>query len=187
MLKILFKALVLFLIVLSVYLIIHPQACSNLLAGREAWPVEGEAAEWRHPMAEPQQNVTDKNKDDWQMRDELFLQDSSKENESAQDGTQQTSQPTAVQPQPSYSQEDVDYAIASRYVELEREYARKKPVGKDTATELSYIVMDDFGLTPSEWESFLQRATAADLFEKARRDLPAETAAAPAATPQAAN
>ena len=170
MLKILLKALVLFLIVLSVYLIIHPQACSNLLAGREAWPVEGEAAEWRHPMAEPQ-NVTDKNKDDWQNRDELFVQEKS-EDQNAQKPAETT------EPQPSYSQEDVDYAVASRYVELEREYAHKQPIGKDTAAELSYIVMDDFGMTPAEWESFLQRATAADLFEKARRDLPPETAPA---------
>lgn len=72
----------------------------------------------------------------------------------------------------TYTQEDIDYAIASRYVELEREYSKNKPVGKDTAKEISYIVMDDFELTPKEWESFLSRATASDLFNKVRAEQP---------------
>ena len=69
------------------------------------------------------------------------------------------------------SQEDIDYAIASRYVELENEYAREKKTGKDTAKEISYIVMDDFELTPQEWEEFLERATASNLFNEIRTEM----------------
>ena len=77
----------------------------------------------------------------------------------------------------SYSQDDIDYAIASRYVELENEYAKNNMLGKDTAQEISYIVMDDFELTQQEWESFLQRATESNLFDKIRSEqLPADTA-----------
>ena len=72
-----------------------------------------------------------------------------------------------------YSQEDIDYAIASRYVELENEYAQAKKTTKDTAKEISYQVMDDFELTPEEWEDFLQRATKSNLFDKVRRDVAA--------------
>jgi len=43
--------------------------------------------------------------------------------------------------------------------------------GKDIAKELSYTVMDDFELTQQEWEAFLARATASNLFEKVRTDL----------------
>ncbi len=78
---------------------------------------------------------------------------------------------------PVYTQEDIDYAIASRYVELENEYAKNNALGKDTAKEISYIVMDDFELTQQEWESFLQRATASNLFNKIRSEqLPFSTA-----------
>lgn len=33
--------------------------------------------------------------------------------------------------------------------------------------------MDDFELTPEEWEDFLQRATKSNLFDKVRRDVAA--------------
>lgn len=71
---------------------------------------------------------------------------------------------------PTYSQEDMDYAVASRYVELENEYAKDKKIGKDTAKEISYKVMDDFELTPQDWEAFLQRATETNLFNKIRTE-----------------
>lgn len=70
----------------------------------------------------------------------------------------------------SYTQADFDYAIASRYVELEREYAKDNALGKDAAREISFIVMDDFELTPKEWESFLSRATAGNLFNRIRSE-----------------
>ncbi len=170
MLKILLKAIVLFLIVLSVYLIVHPQACSNMLAGRETvLPVEGEAAEWRHPMAEPGRSITDPSEQSVLDRDELFTPVKSEDTAAVQD----PAQPTDIHQK--YSQDEIDYAIASHYVELEREYARTKTIGKDTATELSHKVMEDFHLSSAEWEAFLARATATGLFEKARRDLPPET------------
>ena len=84
----------------------------------------------------------------------------------------QNQQPATTAPAPSekpYTQADIDYAIASRYVELENEYLAKKKDIKNAAKEISYIVMDDFELTPSEWEAFLQRATVDNLFEKVRQ------------------
>lgn len=168
--KILLKALILFLIVLSVYFIVHPQACSNMLAGRQTTvPSEGADATWTNPMAEPQPNITDKAKEDWQVREELFTsqEDSKKQGDSAE---------TLKAIQPNYSQEDMDYAVASRYVELERDLAKTHPLGKDSSSELSYAVMEEFGMKPAEWNSFLTRATASNLFEKARQDLPLDTA-----------
>ena len=82
--------------------------------------------------------------------------------------------PAQEQTAPSYSQDDVDYAIASRYVELENEYAKLNKTGKDVAKEISYKVMDDFELSQKEWEAFLERATANNLFNKVRTEQAAE-------------
>ena len=178
MLKILVKAAVLFLIVVNVYLIVNPHACSNMLAGRErVEPAAGTQAQWRHPMQESGQTI--------------------------EPGAQQTApaeksleKPQAQVVQPSYSQEDIDYAIANRYVELEYDYARGEEVSKELAHKISSQVMEDFEMTPEEWNSFLTRATAAGLFEKVRLEQaakaltpkissaqnPTEDTAAPAAT-----
>lgn len=71
----------------------------------------------------------------------------------------------------TYSQDDIDYAVASRYVELENEYLKKDKLTKNAAKEIAYVVMDDFELTQQEWEDFLQRATEKNLFEKVRNDV----------------
>lgn len=165
MLKILLKALVLFLIVLSVYLIVNPQACSNMWAGRVRTDLyEDGVIEWRHPMAEPEDKLAPSPANHPVISTELF-----------EDRTEPAAQPTQTPAQvnPSASQADIDYAIASRYVELEREYANEgRAMGKDTAREISFIVMDDFEMSPAEWESFLSRATATGLFDKVRQELP---------------
>ena len=163
MLKILFKAAVLFLIVISVYLIVNPHACSNMLAGRvRTLPEDGEEVQWRHPMEEPGRTMITPSSSTISS-DELL-------DEHAEET------PDTPKAQPIYSQEDIDYAIASRYVELERERAGGQDIGKDMSRELSYIVMQDFEMTPQEWDAFLARATASGLFEKVRQAQ--ETAAA---------
>lgn len=168
MLKILLKAALLFLIVLTIYLFLNPMACSNMLAGRVRtdWD-DGTAVEWRHPMAEPEDTLS-RPKTSPKQEDELF--------EQQQEPASKPEQSVASQ-QPS-SQADIDYAIASRYIELEREYVQEgRPVGKDTAREISYIVMDEFEMSPTEWENFLSRATASGLFDKVRQEMP-ETSSA---------
>ncbi len=169
MAKILLKAAVLFFIVLSIYLIVHPSACSNMIAGRERGVPVGVVIGTQHPMSEPAETVSS-----------FTL-----EEDAAPAPAQQAVQGTDGAPaptQPTYSQQDIDYAIASRYVELEREYARTHTLGKDSSREISFIVMDDFEMSPTEWEDFLSRATAADLFNKVRLEMPAQE---PAAEPPA--
>lgn len=163
MLKILIKAAILVFIILSIYFIVNPSACSNLMLGRVTNSMETE------PL------VTDPSGD----HSEMFTPsgDQPLTTDGAQPGvvdTNSLSEPVDV---PNYSQEDIDYAIASRYVELENEYAKNNLLGKDTAQEISYIVMDDFEMTPQEWEEFLQRATQSNLFDKVRSEqLPAAPA-----------
>ncbi len=182
MLKIFLKAAVLVFIILSIYFIVNPSACSNLMAGRVVNAPRSEHPQI-HPSMPPAQNellvpvgdqaplpsaqdaapnasevsgVTDTNS--LQAAPEISVPEEQAADEAA-----------PVQ----YSQEDIDYAIASRYVELEREYAKdNKPLGKEASREISYIVMDDFELSPQEWESFLTRATAANLFNKVREEMP---------------
>ena len=86
------------------------------------------------------------------------------------DTRSQTEMNPSAQPT-TYSQEDIDYAIASRYVELEQEYAKQNKTGKNVAKEISYMVMDDFEMTQQEWEAFLERATASNLFNKVRTEM----------------
>lgn len=164
MLKILFKAFVLLLIVVSVYLIVNPQACSNMLAGRErVVPANGEEVHWRHPMAEPGQDLAAPAPKTTPADEMLTDEEAAQPSVRAKDKEVTPAQKT-------YSQQDIDYAIASRYVELEREYTGDKQDGKAVLQNLSTIVMKDFELTPEEWNAFLARATASDLFEKVRQD-----------------
>ena len=55
-------------------------------------------------------------------------------------------------------------------MELENEYAKQNKDTQAAAKDISYVVMDDFEMTPSEWDAFLQRATASNLFEKVRQE-----------------
>ena len=174
MVKILLKTAILLFIIFSIYFIVNPSACSNFLAGRITNTDE----------TEPTQTVP------YGQHGEMFAPTGDGPLTKEQQPAPATTKPTEVkgivdtntlteqaasQPQPvsQYSQADIDYAVASRYVELENEYARNKKVGKDTAKEISYIVMDDFELTQQEWESFLERATATNLFNKVRAEMSA--------------
>ena len=183
MLKILIKAAILVFIILSVYFIVNPSACSNLMLGRVVNSTDKEPV-----ITEPARN-----------HGELFVPagdrtphaaDANKE-ESAQENPQQTQGQTdgdtpviidtntltaqeSGEQIPSYSQEDIDYAIASRYVELENEYAKKNKINKDSAKEISYQVMVDFELTPQLWIWCPQRATQTNLFNQIRAEMVTE-------------
>lgn len=192
MIKILVKAAILVCIILSIYFIVNPSACSNLINGRVVNSMD------TVPTFAPK----DKNRNELltPAGDKALQEDSSATQEPAS-VTQPAAEPaeeTGQQPVPvvtdtnssladkqaaqtaaqvasqTYTQADVDYAIASRYVELEKEYLDKKKDTKNAAKEISYIVMDDFELTPAEWEAFLQRATVDNLFEKVRQQQAAQ-------------
>lgn len=174
MLKIFGKAAVLVFIILSIYFIVNPSACSNMLAGRVVNTPRNE-----HPQIHPSMPPA---------RGEVLPPAGDKpaaagKTAPAAKVTDTHSLPPEsftipVEPEPAapapaaYTQDDIDYAVASRYVELEREYIKEnKPLGKDASREISYIVMDDFEMSPQEWESFLTRATASNLFNKVREEM----------------
>lgn len=158
MLKILLKAAILVFIILSIYFIVNPAACSNLMLGRVTNSADTNPAlqDERAPHGEMFVPAGDQP-----------LKTDSASSESVSD-VNTLNEPVTP---PAYSQEDIDYAVASRYVELENEYARENKKGKDIAKEISYIVMDDFEFTQQEWEDFLQRATQTNLFNKVRGDM----------------
>ncbi len=193
MLKIFLKSAILVCIILSIYFIVNPSACSNLLAGRVVNTPREENPQI-NPSMPPAQNevlvpVGDQNAQDIPSAQEVITapqqeetpQDAApavqaQEEEAAISTPQEAEakqQQTPAEEQSPYSQEDIDYAVASRYVELEREYIKEnKNLGKDASREISYIVMDDFEMSPEEWEAFLTRATAANLFNKVREEMP---------------
>ena len=173
MLKILIKTAILVFIVFSVYFIVNPSACSNLMLGRvvnstDKEPVveapSGDHSELFVPAGD---RGTD--------QPATYSDASNQTDATAPDQTAVATDTRSSQPEEirnsSYSQEDIDYAIASRYVELENEYIQKNKINKDSAKEISYQVMDDFELTPQEWESFLQRATQTNLFNQIRAEM----------------
>ena len=165
MIKIFLKAAILVFIILSIYFIVNPSACSNLMMGRVT----------NSPDTEPQIALPASTADHSEMfipsGDKPLRQSASQEQKV--EGITDTNSLATDNAGVDYSQEDIDYAIASRYVELENEYAQAKKTTKNTAKEISYQVMDDFELTPEEWEDFLQRATKSNLFDKVRRDVAA--------------
>lgn len=171
MIRILIKAFILVCIILSIYFIVNPSACSNLINGRVV-NTTSESFKQQEPTVE-------KNELLGPAGDKTDEQNTQKEpsagDETAAQGN--TAETTAADATGGYTQEEIDRAIAGRYVELEREYAQKGMDEKDMAKEISYTVMDDFELTPSEWEAFLQRATASNLFEEVRQQYAQQAAA----------
>lgn len=178
MLKILVKAAVLVFIILSIYFIVNPSACSNFLMGRVtnvtdnqiAQPVDADDHGEMFTPSGDKPLRTEPNATDEQTPTEETAQEQNVSGITDTNTLTEEEQKTPVEPS-AYSQDEIDYAIASRYVELENEYAKLGKTGKDIAKELSYTVMDDFELTQQEWEAFLARATASNLFEKVRTDL----------------
>ena len=158
MIKILIKALLLVFIILSIYFIVNPSACSNLIAGRVVNPTEDE-------LTYPADN-SKKSEVLVPQGDSALHEDTAQEAGIYDTNTMQENR----NPQNQISQEETDYAIANRYVELEREYIEKGKDPKESAKDIAYTVMDDFEMTPKEWDAFLQRATEANLFEKIREE-----------------
>ncbi len=192
MIKILIKALILICIILSIYFIVNPSACSNLMSGKVVNSME--SVPTFIPKDQDHSELLTPAGDQPVKAEEKPAKTTPAEEQPAQDAAPVQEQPAPAEGQPAtpaitdtnsvqeaektaqaaekaaYTQEQADYAIASRYVELENEYIAKKKDTKNAAKEISYIVMDDFELTPSEWEAFLQRATAENLFEKVRAE-----------------
>jgi len=199
MIKILVKAAILVCIILSIYFIVNPSACSNLMSGRvvnsmeelptfvpqdkphsELLTPQGDKTLEQQPLS-PVSTEVSATQQTPQVQEEPapVVQETPAAQETAPAVTDtnssledQAAAQTAVQlssAEKTFTQADIDYAIASRYVELENEYKAKNKETKNTAKEISYIVMDDFELTPAEWEAFLQRATVDNLFEKVRQ------------------
>ena len=151
MLKILLKAAVLVFIILSVYFIVHPSACSNLMLGRVTNPADNQPAvqepagthgnlftpaadrplEGYTPAQKTGEEENELLQGDLPLLDEPAGQEPAAVNSSAEQ-TAQTAAP--------YSQEDIDYAIARRYVELEQEYARLNKIGKDTEKYIHSLI-----------------------------------------------
>lgn len=190
MLKIFLKSAILVFIILSIYFIVNPSACSNLLAGRVVNTPREDTLQINNPSMPPAQNemlipVGDQNAQDIPSAQEVIeapqqsqAQEPAPEETAVAISTPQEAQekqenaPAEEETSP-YTQEDIDYAVASRYVELEREYLKEnKTLGKEASREISYIVMDDFEMSPEEWESFLTRATSSGLFNKVREEMP---------------
>lgn len=193
MLKIILKSIILICIILSIYFIVNPSACSNLLNGRavnsrEEMPVltpDDKHDELFTPTGDQPLRPADKpakiTPADGQMPQPQTVVGSQQE-QSVSGQTEPAIQDTPVagildtnslQSQAAQlkqrSQAEKDYAIANRYVELEKQYLDQHKDSKNVAKDIAYIVMDDFELTPTEWEAFLQRATAANLFEQVRQ------------------
>lgn len=193
MIKILIKALILICIILSIYFIVNPSACSNLMSGKVVnsmekvptfVPKDQDHSELLTPAGDQPVKADEKPAKTTPAEEQSAAQEPAPQPAPADEtaapavtdtNSVQEAQQVAQEPQKAaYTQEQADYAIAKRYVELENEYMSKKKDTKNAAKEISYIVMDDFELTPSEWEAFLQRATASNLFEKVRAEQTAQ-------------
>lgn len=189
MLKIIIKSIILVCIILSVYFIVNPAACSNFINGRavnvrEDLPVLVPEDDSRQelltsPGDQPLRTIEKPAKittDHTQPQTVTGAQTQPAQTQQAtpaQSVAGVTDTNSLATPAPAVTAErpqaEVDYAIARRYVELENQYLAQHKDAKQAAKDISYIVMDDFELTPAEWEAFLQRATANNLFEVVRQ------------------
>ena len=180
MIKILIKALILICIILSIYFIVNPSACSNLMSGKVVnsmekvptfVPKDQDHSELLTPAGDQPAKAEEKPAKTTPAEEQPANTDETAAPAVTDTHSVQEAQQVAKDAEQSaYTQAQADYAIAARYVELENEYMAQKKDTKNAAKEISYIVMDDFELTPSEWEAFLQRATAENLFDKVRAE-----------------
>ncbi len=190
MIKILLKAFILICIILSIYFIVNPSACSNLMSGKVVnsmekvptfVPKDQDHSELLTPAGDQPAKADEKPAKTTPAETQPAPEAAPAEQPANTDKTaapaiadtnsvQEAQQVAKDAEQSAYTQAQADYAIAARYVELENEYIAKKKDTKNAAKEISYIVMDDFEMTPSEWEAFLQRATAENLFDKVRAE-----------------
>jgi len=180
MLKILLKTAILVFIILSVYIIVNPSACTNLMNGRVVNSTEKEVVlgEEGKEVDAHQELFTPVGDNGQVIKPEAT---SRPEPPASADGivtpdvkAEVLTPAVSQQPAPTaskYSQADMDMACAIRYVELENEYAKENKLTQDAAKEISYKVMDTFKLSPAEWEAFVQRATQTNLFNKVRADM----------------
>lgn len=201
MLKIIIKSIILVCIILSIYFIVNPAACSNFINGRAVnvrqdlpvfVPEDDSRKELLPPTGDQPLRTIEKpakvTAGNAQPQTVTGAQTQPAQPEPAQSQSQpaQTQEAASAQPVAGVTdtnslatpapvvtaerpQAEVDYAIARRYVELENQYLAQHKDAKQAAKDISYIVMDDFELTPAEWEAFLQRATANNLFEVVRQ------------------
>lgn len=196
MIKMLLKTLILICIILSIYFIVNPSACSNLMSGkavnaREEMPTfvpkDQDHSELLTPTGDEPLRTQEKTAPAPAQEPSTAAEQPAAVDPAATQASTQTvsgvtdtntlqAQSQAAAPEkPGYTVAETDYAIASRYVELENEYLKQKKDMKKAAQEISYIVMDDFEMTPAEWEAFLQRATVENLFEKVRQEQAAKS------------
>ena len=171
MIKIIVKAAILVCIILSIYFIVNPSACANFLSGHVVNSTEQEPS--FVPKDQTQQELLTPTGDSPLVTNPSTMTATAPAPLQSIPASSDNAQP-AHDAASTYSQADIDYAIASRYVELENQYTSKQKDTKNAAKDISYIVMDDFELTPAEWEAFLQRATQNNLFEKVRAENPAK-------------
>ena len=189
MLKIIIKSIILVCIILSIYFIVNPAACSNFINGRavnvrQDLPVFVPEDDSRKELLTPPGDqplraiekptkVTADNAQPQTVTGAQTQPAQTQEETPAQPVAGVTDTNSLATPAPAVTAErpqaEVDYAIARRYVELENQYLAQHKDAKQAAKDISYIVMDDFELTPAEWEAFLQRATASNLFEAVRQ------------------
>ena len=141
MIKILVKAFILVCIILSIYFIVNPSACSNLINGRVV-NTTSESFKQQEPTVEKSELLgpSGDKTDEQNTENEPTAGEENTAEENTTAGENETDLTSG------YTQEEIDRAIANRYVELEREYSQKGMDEKDMAKEISYTVMDDFEL-----------------------------------------
>lgn len=149
--NILARAALLILILFCVFFIIYPHACQNFSMGH--WEPDVP-----HEQAPPAVNlVTPAAREAAAGNMDIYVSDN----------------PFATLNTEGMTQDEYDYMVVQRYVELEARYSAKHPNDKDSSVVIAGEVMREAGLEEEDWQEILAKATANNWFAIARRELAA--------------
>lgn len=166
-LKILLKALIFLTVIIAIFLLVYPHTCFNM---RHDYIVDDDSVpgDIRHkslttsepgvfPSAvdrQPAPGVIDTNsmpKPEEQPPAEAPLYEDYDEFTAAQDAW--------------------DYNAVKLYANLEKEYAQKGPITKDTAAKITRQVMEEINIDDAVWSEIMDKANSRGWFDRARREI----------------
>ncbi len=191
------KAVILLIILFCIFFIIYPHACNNIATGKiepdviiqdplAQGPLTPAAIKNEQALKAETAASTETKKVEGVV-DTNTIQDASKKVEPAAPvapadksmaGIFLDDNPFAKINTTAMTQDEFDYLVIERYVTLEDRYLAKHPNDKDASTVIAKQVMADAGITETDWQEILTKATEKGWFERARSALKAAKTAA---------
>ncbi|WP_424245751.1 hypothetical protein Dip510_000689 [Elusimicrobium posterum] len=174
LLVILAKAALLVIIIMCIFFIAYPQACHNMIVNNIVEDERDAEIKKDLPPAHEEKDVEQKpitenkpeEEDDSAGRQILI--DASKDTPEQKDPSAAQTPAAKTLEELKKEQDDYDYKVAKRFVEVEKEYLKTGPINKDKSLAITEQVMKEFKLTDTEWLEIIAKAEERGWFTELR-------------------